>query len=177
MTRAQRGFTLLELMVVVVLIGIILTFVVRSVGDGGRQERIQREVLRIIALVELVGEESVLTSSLIGMRFEKQGYAFMHYDGERWNEIEGDELLSAHQLDEVMEMELLVEGFSVDLEQAAKPIEGEEEPELKPQVVFMPGGERIPFELALRYEDDESGFLLNVPPLGAVERRRLEERW
>ncbi len=177
MTRAQRGFTLLELMVVVVLIGIVLTFVVRSVGDGGRGDRIQREALRIIALVELVGEESVLKSSLIGMRFEKQGYAFMHYDGETWNEIAEDDLLIAHPLDEAMEMELLVEGFSVDLEQAAQPAEGEEEPEQKPQVVFMPSGERTPFELALRYGDDESGFLLSVPPLGNVERRRLEERW
>ena len=175
MQRAQRGFTLLELMVVVVLIGIILTFVVRSVGDGGRRDRIQREVQRIIALVELVGEESVLKSSVIGMRFEKQGYAFMHYDGEQWNEVAGDDLLKVYQLDEAMEMELLVEGFSVDLEQAAQPVEGESE--LQPQVVFMPSGERTPFELALRYEDDESGFLLNVPPLGSVERRRIEERW
>jgi general secretion pathway protein H len=177
MPRTLRGFTLLELMVVVVLIGIILTFVVRSVGDGGRRDRLQREVQRITALVELVGEEAVLKSSVIGMRFEEQGYLFMRYGDGAWEEVEGDELLKPHQIGGAMEMELLVEGYSVDLAREAQPIGGGEEVELKPQVVFLPGGERTPFELALRYQDDESGYLLNVPPLGDVEQRQLEGRW
>lgn len=174
MRRTPHGFTLLELMVVVVLIGIILTFVVGTVGDGGRLERLQREVQRLTALVELVGEESVLKSSVIGMHFEEQGYLFMRYGDGSWEEVQGDNLLKPHQLDGAMEMELLVEGYSVELAKAPQFAGGDEEIELKPQVVFLPSGERTPFELALRYRDDESGYLLNVPPLGGVEQRQLE---
>jgi general secretion pathway protein H len=174
MRRLQHGFTLLELMVVVVLIGIILTFVVRSVGDGGRSDHIKREVQRISALIELVGEESVLKSSVIGLRFEEQGYAFMRFGDSKWVDIEQDDLLKPHQFDEAMELELLVEGFSVDFDRLTQRAGDEDEAVQKPQVVFLPSGERTPFELALRYEDDESGYLLNVPPLGLVERRRLE---
>ncbi len=180
--RAQHGFTLLELMVVIVLIGIILTFVVGSVGDGGRRDRIQREAQRISALVELVGEEAVLQSTVIGMHFLQQGYEFMRYDGERWQLIEKDELLRQRTLDSMIEMELLVEGFRVELEATSVVVEeegdaedeGEEQSETKPQVVFLSSGERTAFELTLLYEDDESGFLLTVPPLGGVEQRRLE---
>ena len=178
----QHGFTLLELMVVIVLIGIILTFVVGSVGDGGRRDRIQREAQRITALVEMVGEEAVLQSSVMGMHFLQHGYEFMRYNGQKWKLIEKDELLRPRTLDSMMEMQLLVEGFHIDLEAVTPAAASEDEDEddekegPKPQVVFLSSGERSAFELTLLYEDDESGFLLTVPPLGGVEQRWLEGR-
>jgi general secretion pathway protein H len=182
--RSQHGFTLLELMVVIVLIGIILTFVVRSVGDGGRRDRIQREAQRITALVEMVGEEAVLQSSVMGMHFLEHGYEFMRYNGQKWKLIEKDELLRQRTLDPMIEMQLMVEGFRIDLEAVTRATasgdedEGEDEEKEgpKPQVVFLSSGERSAFELTLVYEDDESGFLLTVPPLGGVEQRWLEGR-
>ncbi len=172
--RAQRGFTLLELMVVVVLIGIILTFVVRSVGDGGRAERIQREAQRIASLVELVGEEAVLRSAIIGLLFSEQGYEFLHFDAGEWLPEEKDGLLKRRTIDSAVELRLVVEGYGVELRPApgAREWEGENSP--KPQVLFLPSGERTPFELSLRYLDDESGYELNVPPMGAPLQRRLE---
>jgi general secretion pathway protein H len=170
----QHGFTLLELMVVVVLIGIILTFVVGSVGDGGRRDRIQREAQRLTALVELVGEEAVLKSTIIGLRFGEHGYEFMRYSESQWQGITDDGLLKPRTIDDAIVMELLVEGFSVGLGEVA--LSDDEEDEPKPQVIFLPSGERTAFELSLIYEDDESGFLLNVPPLGPAEQRLLEAR-
>ena len=104
----QHGFTLLELMVVMVLIGIILTFVVGSVGDGGRRDRIQREVQRIASLVDLVGEEAVLKSAIIGLRFVEHGYEFMFYQDKRWQLVGDDELLKHREIDETIVMLLLV---------------------------------------------------------------------
>ncbi|MDH5784560.1 MAG: type II secretion system minor pseudopilin GspH [Chromatiales bacterium] len=173
MVRTAHGFTLLELMVVVALIGVILVLVMPSVGDGGRQERLLREVKRITALVELVGEESVIKSTMIGLRFGELGYGFVSYDGERWNEVEGDKLLKPHQFDELMELALVVDGYRVDLAQKLTEEEIEEKG-VTPHLLFLPSGERTPFELTLRYRNEEAAYLLSVPPMGLAERRHLE---
>jgi general secretion pathway protein H len=174
------GFTLLELMVVMVLIGIILTFVVGSVGDGGRGDRIKREAQRIAALVELVGEEAVLRSALSGMRVDEDGYRFLRWvtvDGEdgkqrqEWQAMSEEDLLRPRQIDSLMRLQLTVEGFGITLDSQTP--EGEEG-EPPPQVIFMPSGEHTPFELSLRYDDDNSGYLLSAPSLGSVEQRRVE---
>jgi general secretion pathway protein H len=174
----QHGFTLLELMVVVVLIGIILTFVVGSVGDGGRSDRIQREAQRLTALVELVGEEAVLKSSMIGLRFSDHDYEFMRYGEEQWQQVGDDALLKPREIDTTIVMQLQVDGFGVALGEATQDENpgGEEVGDKgpQPQVIFMPSGERTPFELSLLYEDDKSGYLLSVPLLGSVEQQRVE---
>lgn len=172
----QSGFTLLELMVVVVLIGIILTFVVGSVGDGGKHDRIQRETKRLNALIEMVGEEAILQSAIIGLHVEEQTYQFLRYQEDEWQVVENDSLLKKRALDSSMVLQLLVEGFAIELGGETE-AEGEEKSAIKPQVVFLPSGERTSFELALTYEDDRSGYLLRAPVMGTVEERRLEAQY
>jgi general secretion pathway protein H len=174
--KRQHGFTLLELMVVVVLIGIILTFVVGSVGDGGRGDRIKREAQRLTSLVELVGEEAVLKSALIGLRFTEHGYEFMRYSDPQWQRVEDDGLLKPREIDTTIVMQLQVDGFGVALDDSVLVAEDDEEGDKgpQPQVIFMSSGERTPFELSLLYDDDQSGYLLTVPLLGTVEQRYVE---
>ena len=57
MTTLPRGFTLLEIMVVLVLVGIITSFALLSVG-GGPRERLAEEARRLAALVELHQQEA-----------------------------------------------------------------------------------------------------------------------
>ena len=55
-----RGFTLLEIMVVMVLIGILSSLAVLSIG-GGPRDRLAEEGRRLAALVELHQQEAILT--------------------------------------------------------------------------------------------------------------------
>ena len=82
--RGTRGFTLIELLVVMLLIGIILTFATLSLGDGGRGKLIDREARRLAALVELAGEDAVLSGRELGLYFDAAGYRFLTLDGETW---------------------------------------------------------------------------------------------
>jgi general secretion pathway protein H len=167
-----RGFTLLELLVVLVLIGIILSFAVLSVGDGGRQARLEQEARRMQALFSLASEEAVLRSLELGVVLQQQGYAFVGYDGEAWQPLTGDSLLREHALPETMKFALFIEGLPVEL--SALPGEGEEGP--APQLLFFSSGERQPFELTVAYRDAPPlAYRLQAPLIGPLQLQRVEE--
>ena len=55
---ANRGFTLLELAVVILIIGVLATFAMLSVGNRVQEDRLENEARRMKALVQLAGEEA-----------------------------------------------------------------------------------------------------------------------
>ena len=59
----QTGFTLIELMVVLVIIGIIMSVMVMSIRTGDISEHMEIEVNRLHALVSLAQEEAILSSA------------------------------------------------------------------------------------------------------------------
>ncbi len=76
MTGPARGFTLLEVMVVLVLIGIITSLALLSVG-GGPKERLAEEGQRLAALIQLHQQEATLSGDSRGVRFSRTGYAIL----------------------------------------------------------------------------------------------------
>lgn len=175
-SRSSGGFTLLELLVVLVMIGIIISFAMLSIGDGGRDSRLEQEAKRIHALFSLAGEEAVLRSLELGVIVQRQGYAFVFFDGERWQPIAGDSLLHEQTLPESMELELFIDGLPVDISVQAEGGAEEEGEMSAPQLLFFSSGERQPFELTVAYRDDPPlAYRLQAPLLGALSVARVEE--
>lgn len=168
------GFTLLELLVVLVLIGIIISFAVLSIGDGGRQERLKQEVQRLSSLFTLAGEEAVLRSLELGVVVQSQGYAFVAYDSEGWQPIAADGMFREYSLPDTLELSLYLDGLQVDLGPQAAEGEGV----LTPQLLFFSSGERTPFELSLAYRDGPPlAYRLQAPLLGPLQMEQVEPRF
>ena len=166
-----RGFTLLELLVVLVLIGIIVSFAVLSIGDGGRQERLKQEAQRVHALFALASEEAVLRSLELGVIVQRQGYRFVVYDGEAWQPLGGDDMFRDRSLPETLEVSLFMEGLPVDLE----PRPAKDSADIAPQLLFFSSGERTPFELVLEYRDAPPlAYRLQTPLLGTMRLEQIE---
>lgn len=166
------GFTLLELLVVLVLIGIIVSFAVLSVGDGGRQERLKQEAERITTLFTLAGEEAVLQSLELGVLLTPGGYSFTTYDGSGWQTFTGDDMFRERSLPDGVELTLFMDGLEVSLE---PPADMSEETPPEPQLMFFSSGERTPFELSLSYRDGEPlSYRLQGPLMGGVTLQRVE---
>lgn len=71
----NKGFTLLELLVALVLIGIILSFATLTL-DSGEDRRIKEEANRFYSLVKLAQEESILNDRELSLEIDANGYRF-----------------------------------------------------------------------------------------------------
>lgn len=83
------GYTLVELMVVLVVIGVMLGLVSLSLTDD-RQARLRRDAERLETLFALAAEEAQLASRPIAWRATERGYGFYWRDQDRWVPMAGD---------------------------------------------------------------------------------------
>jgi general secretion pathway protein H len=146
MTPSARGFTLLEIMVVLVLIGIITSFALLSVG-GGPRARLAEEAQRLAALVELHQQEAILSGEPHGIQFGRAGYTMLSL-GEKgeWRSPTAADTLIRHALPEDIALSLWIEGQPTDLKTTGK----------LPQVVVLASGETTEFVAVLGFADDRS---------------------
>lgn len=84
MRRASRGFTLLEMMVVMVLIGILLSML--GLVNGQHPARLARqEASTLIQLLQTLREQAVLEGREYGLRLEPEGYQVLRLNGHGWH--------------------------------------------------------------------------------------------
>lgn len=182
--RAGRGFTLLELLVVIMIIALISGSALLSLGQlasGGEAEDTAR---RIAALLRLGSDESVLNAREIGLYLDRSEYRFLVYQGGVWLPVENDRLFQPHSIPAGLELELVQHGESLQL--PAPPEEndadadaettgtdnengngtaenaagGSQQPDESeghppPQILLLSSGEISPFELYVSSDTDD----------------------
>ena len=112
MIRNARGFTLLEIMAVIVIIGIVLTFMTLSTGGDNRAEQMQREAQRLLELLELASDEAVMRSEQLALRVGENDYEFMILEGNQWLPLSDDRPLRPRQLPKGIELRLELDQIS-----------------------------------------------------------------
>lgn len=146
-TGASRGFTLLELLVVIVIVAILFTLSVFSIRGSSPEDLIQEEARRLDRLLQLALEEAVLKGEEYGLEFSTHSYRFLMLDeNNNWQIIETDRLLRERTLPQEMEVELVIEQIDVVVDDN----EDSDEDKLKPQVFLLSSGEITP-EFAARF--------------------------
>jgi general secretion pathway protein H len=156
------GFTLVEILVVMFIIGIIVTVVGLSGGNARERQALRDEAFRLQQLVTLAAEESVLGARQVGIEFQPTGYRFMLLQNQRWRLIDDGGALRPRRFDEDMALVLTVEGNAEDLAQL-----GVAEDALAPQVLLLSSGEATPFNVDLT---NRSGghYSLEIDAMGQV---------
>lgn len=148
------GFTLLEVLVVVVIIGIITSIAVVSTHVLGGDHEMDQEAQRLSAIIGQAREDAMLLGRDVGLRIDATGYDFLRYDGRsgRWQLLGGDPLLRERSLPEGVYAALRLEARDVQL--PLRSASSERQPPM-PQVVIQASGDLVPFEIVLRREGTE----------------------
>ena len=157
MAKLEQGFTLLEVMVVLVLIGIITGFAVLSFNTQSNQERIADIARRLAVIMELNQQEAIILGEQRGMLFSASGYDLLKLSNDgHWQRLDGSELMTSYRLPNDITLELVVEGQSVGFSEVSAP-----------QLVFLSTGEMTEFQLMLE-ASDSSGYRLSGTIMGDI---------
>ncbi len=135
--RPARGFSLLELLVVLLLVGIILTMATLSIGPVGHRADGAGEARRLAALLQLAREQAVLQGLEHGLEVSRDGYRVLAYADERWGPLP-ESTWRPRTLPEGLRLDLVIEGRAQPL-----PVE----PRGEPQLLLLSSGEMTPFEI------------------------------
>lgn len=142
-SQGKKGFTLLELLIVMVIIGIIVGAATLAIPHS-KTSQLEKEAQRFEALLRLARDEAVFQSRSVGVLFEESAYQFM---------IAGDEQGQWVTLsDKQLRPRALPEGFSFGLDLQGQIISFENddsEERLIPHVFVLSTGELTPFDLTI----------------------------
>jgi len=136
----HRGFTLLELLVVLVIIGLFSGLVMMSVTPNDNQMT-QREAKRLVHIIQLAQDEAIMQGVELGITVQSDRYFFSRLQQRNWLPLTGDAHLTEHVLNAPLMMTLEIEDGNV--------VKNTDKQSMLPAVMILSSGELTAFKLSL----------------------------
>lgn len=135
----QSAFTMIEVLVVMLIIGIIVNFIALKLDVNNPLDELKTEARRFVSLAELASEEALLRSGTIGITVEDNSYHFSLRVADGWEPLQ-ENIFRERNLPETLRFKLAEEPRSGTL------LRQENE---APDILFLASGEMTPFELEI----------------------------
>ncbi|AOY87793.1 type II secretion system protein GspH [Marinobacter salinus] len=136
----QAGFTLIEILVVLIIVGLLAALAVFSMGGSSQQRELENEIRELYLLMQTASEQAVLNNLEMGLQFTEEGYQFVAFHDEtgEWRSS-GERMFRPRNFPDWLVATRFIENDAPRLATA--------EDKLLPDVVFFSSGETTPFEL------------------------------
>ena len=178
--RNQHGFTLVEILVVIIIIGFLASITVLSSG-GDPLRKLRTEAQRTLTIIQMAGDEALLQGREYGLKLNQDSYQIVNFDESksRW-QANDNSAFRAYRLPETMSLSLASEGNDVSLEKI-QPAEGSSdekytlEDPLKPTLLILSSGDMTPFEIHFQSTVTASRILLSSDGLDDITLQTQHE--
>lgn len=168
--RSLRGFTLIEILIVLVIISIVTTVALTSmkVNENRRVQNFSNELSQLISLVE---EQALLRPEVLGVKINKGEFEFVSYKSDadvskeqsQWVLIEDDDLLGKHEIPDDIRINV-VSGDDKDTV---------EEETFLPQIIFSTNGDVTPFAIYVGIQGKDPRYLVRGEANGTITVKEL----
>lgn len=174
----QGGFTFLEILAVIVIIGITITFASLALSSRAADERLATEADRLHALLSLAAEEAIVQGEQIGLLLAADGYAFYHLEENQWTAYEQG-ALHERILPEGMRLYLADDGreaVQIPVHKNSSKNPDKDKKVITPQILLLSSGEITPFVLQLRAEHIKAYYQAEGNITGEIKMQRVGEK-
>jgi general secretion pathway protein H len=83
----NKGFTLIEILIVIVIIGITVGFALIAFGDFGGSKRILFAAEQLENTLKLAQQQAILETSTLGLRIDNTSYQVLKFKDDSWSTI------------------------------------------------------------------------------------------
>lgn len=161
---SQRGFTLIEILVVVFIIGVILGFATLSLSGRALDDKVQEEARRLSEILRLARDEAGMTGLELGWLKTEDGYRFVALSDNGWAEYGERTPLRPRRVEEPLKMTVRVDDLPIETDNK----------QLLPQVMILSSGEMTPFAIELGAPSLEFVFLIRGNLLGEISMEKVD---
>jgi general secretion pathway protein H len=175
----SKGFTLVEILVVLVIIAVVISLTVLSVSATGRDSQLDDESRRIEGLVGLLHERALLEGRDFGLRIEPAAYEFVVYDSrrDRWLMLDQEREFRHRELPKGITFQLELDSQVVVIKPIDRNLSNGDPP--NPQVAIAASGEGTPFRLTLLRDATQAKASVDGDALGKISHEnsnKVEKR-
>jgi general secretion pathway protein H len=169
--RRARGFTLIEILVVITIIGVIAAATILSLTSSGRDRELEKEGDRLLALVNYAREQAELQTREYGVMFSDDGYEFLTYDNRRaaWRGVFEDDALAERKLPYGLTFALSIESRPVTFN---RPKDAKDK---TPQLMIYSNGDLTTFAATLQRDGGLRSITLTQDDKGLVVEKPMVE--
>jgi general secretion pathway protein H len=169
--RRSAGFTLIEILVVCLIIGIVSAGLVLSVSLTGRDRELEKESQRLYTLIDYAREQAELQTREYGVMFRDDGYQFLTYDTRQalWRDVDEDDSLADRKLPDGLGFTLTVETRPVVLK---RPDDAKDK---TPQVMIFSNGDLTTFAATLERDGGARSVTITQDDKGQVVAQQMVE--
>ncbi|PPC91308.1 MAG: type II secretion system protein GspH [Methylobacter sp.] len=151
----SRGFTLIEVLITLVLIGVVTGMAFLSMGNAGPRDQQKLEAERLLRILELASQEAVAGGKVIGVEFFSKGYRFAELGKKDWQPELRDDIFRPRTLTPPVQLALSL--GKADVKISSAPVRGVPP---KPQIFLTPDGDMALFRIQLAAANSASVFTL-----------------
>lgn len=185
----QHGFTLLELLVVVVIVAILFTYTTLAIRSDSSEDLIKKEALRMERLIQLALEEAILRGEEYAIEIHLNSYRFLRFTQNSWLPLDEDKILGPRELPMDMELEMSLEDTQIvidpasdqkteqnfELDDNSEENKKDEKSKAEPQIFLLSSGEITPeFEIRFYILGVEASYFVKGNFDGSLKTEKSE---